>query len=711
MGCGASSSNANRIKVVETEVASLRKQLHESEKERGQLQQRLLEANTAPQEEGGSGAGVAAASGGAGQTRRAEEEAAADRTCAPAEDEKPSSPRKGDALAHPASDSKASELSAAGDAKTSFGDAIVMTTGSTVASDTAIAGDQDPDATAAQERAEAAPLLPGAVPSKELDALPETGEQPDATAPPPETDASEEEPRDANESGIETAVGANVKACRDLSSTGLSSTFADTADSAISASAQAAQDVIASASSCIQCGVEGEKLWLDSTDMNRYCSKCWADFYGEPPASRSAHVLQHLVTVEVGDLWQEDNLSQLWSEGQLPGWPPPVQPLTVPAATEPEVWTKVTLQLRRDVVGPHARETIQGDRPYNGEVLAGKYRVGRSVGEGHFTKAFLAEDTSTGTSVCLKRHRSLTVEALADLMVLGRRMDEVDLTGRLFPKLLDAFYDLVGYTVETLVEGKNCLAVLQRDKTFFQDLTNLQVVAHGGLNGLSYLDRAGVVHNDVKPDNIIWIQAPSCHGRPMESSSVQIVDFGCARLDQREDCGRNWSLAEGGAGHLGKWSPEMTLRLPITTRGDVWGIAVSLCELHCGRFVWHSEADTAEVVLAQALGLCGQRDGVPSSLLRRSPLDIRVLYTPAPLHLPLRRNGLGQLEALRPRHWGLEQVLGEGWRENGKAALGEFLQAALIMDPADRPSARQLLQTCGFAEPPSISNDNEPSEA
>merc|ERR1719440_2235645 len=113
---------------------------------------------------------------------------------------------------------------------------------------------------------------------------------------------------------------------------------------------------------------------------------------------------------------------------------------------------------------------------------------------------------------------------------------------------------------------------------------------------------------------------------PDRQPKVRIVDFGCARLDQREEPGRNWSLAEGGAGHLGKWSPEMVLRLPISHRGDVWGVAISLCELHCGRAVWCNEGDTAEIVLAQLLGLCDLRAGVPASLLRRSPLDVRKLY-------------------------------------------------------------------------------------
>lgn len=177
---------------------------------------------------------------------------------------------------------------------------------------------------------------------------------------------------------------------------------------------------------------------------------------------------------------------------------------------------------------------------------------------------------------------------------------------------------------------------------------------------------------------------------------MRIVDFGCARLDSRAEPGQNWSLVEGGAGHLGKWSPEMTLRLPITHCSDVWGLAVSLCELHSGRSVWQSESDTAEAVLAQALGLCNLPDGIPASLMRRSPVDIRQLYTPAPRHLPLHKNILGELEVLQPVSLGLEQVLGQCWSEEGKGALHELLQAALVMDPAYRPSAADLLESCSF---------------
>jgi serine/threonine protein kinase len=464
---------------------------------------------------------------------------------------------------------------------------------------------------------------------------------------------------------------------------------------------------------CHNCGCEAGDLFVDSTDNNRYCERCWVDYYGQSPTRE----LQPLVHVEVQEYWYEDRLAQIWSENLLPGWPPPVALAAPSTPYEGELWSNVSIRVRRDIVGSHAREQCHGDRPYAGEVLAGRFRVKNSVGEGHFTKAYLADDLTTGAQVCLKRHRSLTVEALADLVVIGRRIEDIDSGGYLFPKLLAAFYDLATITVESLIKGRNCLSVSQRDPTFFHDMGHLRVVAQGALDGLVHLDRAAVVHNDVKPDNLLWVEGPLVGGVQVEPTSVRIVDFGCARLDQREEPGRNWSLAEGGAGHLGKWSPEMTLRLPITHRGDVWGLAVSLCELHCGRFVWRNEADTAEVVLAQALGLCGLTEGIPSSLLRRSPLDVRLLYTPAPVHLPLRRNSLGQLEALRPSAFGLEQILGASWRKNGKRDFGDFLQTALIIDPAHRPAASQLLERCKFVsfsvdEPSaSLSSSDEGAQA
>jgi serine/threonine protein kinase len=278
---------------------------------------------------------------------------------------------------------------------------------------------------------------------------------------------------------------------------------------------------------------------------------------------------------------------------------------------------------------------------------------------------------------------------MTDLITIARRLEAVDKAGEFFPKMIDFFFHMVGYTVETLLVGCNCLEKRRAEPMFFRNFANLQVVARGEVHGLMLMSKAGVVHCDVKPDNIMWLAGDG--KQPM----VRLVDFGCARLDRRVENGRNWALAENGAGHLGKWTPEMMLRLAITDKTDVWGLAVSLLELHSARALWNCEADTAAIVLAQALGLVNARDGLPESLLRRSPLDIRQLYTPSPAHFPIMRVGHGfnsRYKELRPATWGLGCVLGDEAKWNGtQRDFAAYVLESMTLDHEQRPPAAQMM--------------------
>eukprot|EP00927_Polykrikos_kofoidii_P078605 TRINITY_DN7540_c0_g1_i2.p1 TRINITY_DN7540_c0_g1~~TRINITY_DN7540_c0_g1_i2.p1 ORF type:complete len:730 (+),score=125.18 TRINITY_DN7540_c0_g1_i2:113-2302(+) len=464
---------------------------------------------------------------------------------------------------------------------------------------------------------------------------------------------------------------------------------------------------------CRQCAIEGVPVFFDSFDGCKYCRDCWLSFHGSLPGSP-------LVRVEVAKCYLEQSLQRAWEESILPGWPPlPERPSPACTSKTSETWSNISVCIRRGVVGPHAREQTLAARDFVGETLRRRYRVLDVIGEGYFTKAFLARDLRDPKKgglgeVCLKCfHRSLSVETLADLMVIGQRLKDVDSEGESFPVFYDAFYDLAGFTVEALIPGRTCHAVANADPSFFANLVNLSHAARGTLFGLTLLEQAGIVHNDLKPDNIIWVDAPMVgdgspklhgHGTP----SVRIVDFGCSRLDCREESGRNWNVAEGGAGHLGYASPETSLGLPVTHRSDVWSVGVLLCELHCGRQIWHKEDMTSEDVLTQAIGLCGLRDGFPSSLLRRSPLDVRSLFTPAFMcgrgHFPMTKitegsKPTGAVEVFKPSHYGLEQILGPEWLTNGKGPLHDMLSAVLVADGDVRPTARELMRTCKFIAP------------
>eukprot|EP00913_Durusdinium_trenchii_P009170 g8619.t1 len=402
----------------------------------------------------------------------------------------------------------------------------------------------------------------------------------------------------------------------------------------------------------------------DPTDLGWYCESCWISYYGAPPGTESSYMFLHtnrLVKVKDGRVWPEVELLSAWNAHPIPKWPPrmpPCGPVSVEGGDPTQIgdaWVPVQIHVNPGLVGQWARQCTREYRPYPGEILCKKYKIEHAVGAGHFTRAYLATDLETNTKVCIKRHGGLTVELMTDLLTISRRVESVDPEGQCFSRLIEAFFDMVGYTVETLFEGRNCMEICRSNPLHFKDLKNLRTVAVGCLRGLSLLCDAGVVHCDMKADNFMWTKGTD------GSTVVRLVDFGCSRLD-----------------------------------------TVALLELYSGRNMWNEEEDTVEYMLAQALGLVNQKAGLPEKLLRRSPLDIRrltgadgadetrQLYTPSPAYFPVQRMGVAphvRFKELRPATWGLSCILGD----ETKKQLADYVLKAMALDPEDRPHAVDLM--------------------
>ncbi len=100
--------------------------------------------------------------------------------------------------------------------------------------------------------------------------------------------------------------------------------------------------------------------------------------------------------------------------------------------------------------------------------------------------------------------------------------------------------------------------------------------------GLRYAHDQGLVHQDVKPGNVLMT----------ESGLVKVTDFGLARVDL--------TLAddsEGGDGAQGAkfagmtrayCSPEQAKSAPLTARSDMWSWAISVLEMYCTKVTWPS---------------------------------------------------------------------------------------------------------------------------
>jgi serine/threonine protein kinase len=82
-------------------------------------------------------------------------------------------------------------------------------------------------------------------------------------------------------------------------------------------------------------------------------------------------------------------------------------------------------------------------------------------------------------------------------------------------------------------------------------------VLEGILAGLGHAHEAGVIHCDLKPENVLV----TADGR------VKIADFGIARA---ADVARDWDGTGRPTGTLAYMAPEMVARRPIDHRVDLW---------------------------------------------------------------------------------------------------------------------------------------------
>ena len=148
--------------------------------------------------------------------------------------------------------------------------------------------------------------------------------------------------------------------------------------------------------------------------------------------------------------------------------------------------------------------------------LDGRYRILRHLGEGGMATVYLCEDLKHGRQVALK----LLTPELAAVLGAERFVQEIKTTAALqHPHILPLFdsgaADGFLFYVMPFIDGETLRAKLDRD-------TQLGVeesvrIERDVADALHYADTRGIVHRDVKPENILLLD-----GRPM------VADFGIA---------------------------------------------------------------------------------------------------------------------------------------------------------------------------------------
>ena len=246
------------------------------------------------------------------------------------------------------------------------------------------------------------------------------------------------------------------------------------------------------------------------------------------------------------------------------------------------------------------------------DALAGRYLIERELGEGGMATVYLAHDQRHDRSVALKVLRREQSAALGP----ERFEREIKLLARLrhpFVLPLHDSGDAAGslYFVMPYVEGESLRARMSREGSLALD--DVAAIARQIADALDYSHGEGVVHRDVKPENILL----SRHGHAL------LADFGIARgaSTGAGSTGVPGSLTEVGMaiGTAAYMSPEQALgEDDIDGRSDVYSLACVVYEALTGHppFV----GTTPLSVVAQHIGVpapaLAKNSGLPGSAVR-----------------------------------------------------------------------------------------------
>lgn len=207
-----------------------------------------------------------------------------------------------------------------------------------------------------------------------------------------------------------------------------------------------------------------------------------------------------------------------------------------------------------------------------GDVLAGRYEILAEVGRGGMGVVYAARDRHTGADVAVK---VLLPHLLRDPAARNRFAAEMEAASRLDHPNVVAVLDRAEadgrtFLVMELLQGWTLRAELadrqKRDRRYSAD--EARHLADQLCDALSYAHAHGVVHRDVKPENV-WV----------DDGTVKLMDFGVARLLSPAQL-TSTGVALGTAYYM---APEQhKMRADVDHRADQYATGVVLYELLTG---------------------------------------------------------------------------------------------------------------------------------
>ena len=252
--------------------------------------------------------------------------------------------------------------------------------------------------------------------------------------------------------------------------------------------------------------------------------------------------------------------------------------LSLKISTDKKVSELIKLALERGGSDNVSVAVIENDEII-GRVLQNRYKILEEIAEGGMSHVYAATCRKTNAKVAVKVFKDEMIDTPEALDGFKR---EAYICSKLhhknIVKTIDVGkHDKLRYIVMEFIDGESLRTMLDNGKMDMQRSVDTIIRI---LEALMYAHSKGVVHKDLKPQNII-----------MQKDEPVIIDFGIAEDDSAGKAQRDAIL-----GTIDYFSPEQAMGEPVDSRSDIYSVGIMLYELLTGK-VPFSGADNVTIAL------------------------------------------------------------------------------------------------------------------
>lgn len=220
---------------------------------------------------------------------------------------------------------------------------------------------------------------------------------------------------------------------------------------------------------------------------------------------------------------------------------------------------------------------------YVSTVLDGRYKIEKLLGSGGMSVVFRAHDQKEDRTVAIKMLRDDIAE---DPEAVQRFVNESRAVSMLSHPNIVAIHDVsvdtrCKYHVMEYIEGISLRSYMDKRKV----LAINEIISYSEqiLAALAHAHSKGVVHRDIKPQNIMLLK----------NGGVKVMDFGIAKLPDSDTA----AISDKTVGTVYYISPEQAQNNASDSRSDLYSLGVMMYEMSTGKLPFDDESPISVVLM------------------------------------------------------------------------------------------------------------------